>query len=193
MTIMIPTLSRHWRKLGAALLGTALLAACSSEPNTVSTSDPSANFSAYKTYAFVHDLGTDSKPYQSLETTYLINAVSREMEARGFTRSATPDVAVNFAIETQEKVRTRSVPTGGYGVGYDPYYDVYYDGWSTRHTTRIDQYTEGKLKIDLIDVEARKLVWQGSTKGRIGKKEEQNWQGTLEGAVVDIFLGFPAR
>ena len=168
-----------------------LLVACSSTPNTVSTADPSVDFTRFKTYAFVADLATDKEQYQSLETTYLKRSVAREMEQRGFRPSSEPDVAVNFSVETQEKTRTRSVPSSSYGVGYDPYHDVYYDGWATTHTTRIDQYTEGKLNIDLIDVASRKLVWQGSTKGRITKKDEQNWAGTLDAAVIEIFGGFP--
>ena len=177
-----------------AILSTAawLLGACSSTPATVSTADPSADFSHYKTYAFVQELATDKASYQSLETTHLKRSVSREMDQRGFRKvDIDPDVAINFSLETQEKVRSRSVPSTGYGVGYDPYYDVYYDGWATTHTTRIDQYTEGKLNIDLIEVSSRKLVWQGSTKGRITRKEEQDVQATLDAAVIEIFQGFP--
>ena len=169
-----------------------LLAACASEPNTVSSQDSSADFSSYRTYAFLADLAEDQDYYQSLDTTYLKEAVSREMSARGFEQvSADPDLVINFAVETQEKVRTRQVPTGGYGVGHDPFYDVYYDGWGATHTTQIDQFTEGKLNIDAIDVASRRLVWQGSTKGRITRKDEQNWQQTLQGAVAEIFTQFP--
>jgi hypothetical protein len=173
------------------LLAACFITACSSTPNTVSNADPSVDFTRYKTYAFVADLATDKQAYQSLETTHLKRSVKREMEQRGFSPSDTPDVAINFSVETAEKTRTRSVPSSSYGVGYDPYYDVYYDGWATTHSTRIDQYTEGKLNIDLIDVSSRKLVWQGSTKGRITKKDEKDWAGTLDTAVTEIFAAFP--
>jgi hypothetical protein len=173
-------------------LAAALLSACASEPQTVSSQDSSVDFSGYRTYAFLADLADDQAYYQSLDATYLKQSVSREMNARGFEQvSDDPDLVINFSVETQEKVRSRQVPTGGYGVGYDPFYDVYYDGWGATHTTQIDQFTEGKLNIDAIDVESRKLVWQGSTKGRITRKDEQNWQQTLDNAVVDIFTQFP--
>ena len=77
--------------------------------------------------------------------------------------------------------------TGGYGIGYDPFYVVYYDSWGMNHTTQIDQYTEGKLNIDAIDVKLKKLVWQGSTKGRLTNKAKQNYQVTLDEAVNEIF------
>ena len=177
--------------LAAILASGLILGACSSAPTIVSNTDPTVDFSQYKTYTFIEDLSTNSAQYQSLETTYLKASVGREMEARGFTKSNTPQLAINFSVDTQEKIRSRSVPSTSYGVGYDPYYDVYYDGWGTTHTTRIDQYTEGKLNIDAIDVSSRKLVWQGSTQGRLTKKDLENAQAVLDAAVVEIFQKFP--
>lgn len=167
-----------------------MLAGCSSS-NTVSSADPSVNFGQLKTYAFVAVPDTDGKEYQSLESGYLRTAVSSELEKRGFAQSDNPDVVVNFSIETQEKIVSRPTAGGGYGGVYDPYYDVYYDDWGASHQTRIDQYTEGKLNIDLIDPRARKVVWQGSTKGRLTKKDYENAQQTLNEAVTEIFTQFP--
>ena len=175
------------------ILSGVIMAGCASQPNTVSMQDPTVDLGQYKTYDFAVVLDTNGKPYQSLESTYLKTAASRELQARGFTRSDDPDLVVNFSIDTQEKVRSRTVPTASYGIGYDPFYDVYYDGWGTSHETRIEQYTEGKLDIDLIDPRARKVVWQGTTKGRLTKKDYENVQATLDGAVTEIFAQFPAR
>ena len=175
-----------------ALLAAAVLSltACSSS-NTVSSAVPGVDFGQYKSYGFMTTTGSDGKPYQSLETGYLRTAVSRELDARGWSQSESPDALVNFSIETQEKVRSRSVPSAGYGVGYDPYYDAYYDDWGMNHQTQISQYTEGKLNIDLIDREARRMIWQGSTKGTLTEKDYQNPQATLDGAVTEIFTQFP--
>lgn len=188
------TLNRRPYRVLASIsaLCALLLSACASEPNTVSSQDSSVDFSQFKTYAFLADLAQDQDHYQSLDTTYLKEAVSKEMRARGFEQvNENPQLLINFAVETQEKVRSRQVPTGGYGIGYDPFYDVYYDDWRVSHTTQIDQFTEGKLKIDAIDVESRKLVWQGSTEGRITRKDEANWRETLNQAVADIYTRFP--
>lgn len=170
---------------------TALLAGCSSP--TVSDADPEADFSSYASYAFLSDVATDKAPYETLERTHLKAAVGREMNARGYLQdNSNPDLLVNFAIETQEKLQSRTVPTGGYGIGYDPFFDVYTSGWGMSHTTRIDQYTEGTLEIDLIDVGDRKMIWQGRTKGRLTQKDMQNYQSTLDEAVTEIFKQFPA-
>ena len=175
--------------LATAILTAAIVivGACSSNPTTVNY-DPGTDFSQYETYAFLADLATDKEQYQSLEATYLRQSVSREFDRLGLRQVAeNPDLAINLAIESQEKIRSRSVPTGGYGIGYDPFYDVYGTGWGGGYTTQIDQYTEGKLVIDAIDVKLKKVVWSGSTKGRLTNKDMQNFEQTLDEAVKEIF------
>ena len=173
------------------LLSLVFLVGCSSSSNVVSSAAPEVDFSQLKTFDFIKVADTDGQEYQSLVTTYLRNAVTRELTARGMRQSAQPDVMVNFSVETEEKIRSRSVPTAGYGVGYDPFYDVYYDGWGASHQTMIDQYTEGRLNIDLIDPSARKMIWQGSTAGRLTQKDYENAEATLSGAVAEIFGAYP--
>ena len=176
--------------LGMAI---ALLGACASDPTT-SNLDPTADLSKYNTYAFLTDLATDKgQRFESLETNYLKNAVAAQLESRGMTRDEkNPDVLFNFSIQTQEKVK--STPTGGAygGVGYDPFFDeYYYGGWGYGNSMRIDQYTEGKLVIDAIDPVAKKLIWQGSTRGRLTTKDLQNMEETLTSAVNEIFTKLP--
>jgi len=43
----------------------------------------------------------------------------------------------------------------------------------------------------MIEVEGRRVVWQGSTKGRLTDKALQNYQVTLDEAVTEIFAEFP--
>ena len=183
-------------KLGAArgllvMLMVIGLGACASGPRTTANADPSVDFSRFKTFGFIDAPGTDGERYESLETNYLKASTTRELERRGFRQSDSPDMLINFSLETQEKVRSRTVPTGGYVGAYDPFYDVYYDGWGATHTTRIDQYTEGKLNIDVINPDARKLMWQGTAAGRITQKDLENAEEVLDAAVVEIFKNFP--
>jgi hypothetical protein len=173
------------------LLPTLFLAACSSSPQNTSMTAPGVNLANYQTFNFVQYDQSPDQPYESLELTYLRQATQRQMERRGFTLSDEPQLAINFSIDTQEKLQTRTIPRTGYGMGYDPFYDVYVDDWYMTHETRIDQFTEGRLDIDLIDVAARRLIWQGSTKGRLSKKDMQDVQGTLTEAVAEVFLDFP--
>lgn len=172
-----------------AVLLAGLLAGCASDPTT-SNVDPTADLSRYNTYAFLPDLAAEQGvEYTSLETTFIKKAIARELDARDMTEDrANPDVLINFSIETQEKVQSRSVPTGHAGMGYDPFFDsYYYGGWGASYTTRIDQFTEGRLVIDAIDPQEKKLVWQGTTEGRLTTKAMKNMEATLSEAVTEIF------
>jgi len=180
-------MTRIFLALGSALT----LAACASSPNTTTMSDPAVNLRDFEKFNFVLWDQSPDAAYETLEVGYLKAAVRREMEARGFTYSDDPDLLVNFSVDTQEKLRTRNVPRTTWGIGYDPFYDVYYEDWGMTHETRIEQYTEGWLDIDLIDAVERKLVWQGTTRGRLTKKDYENVQQTLEQAVTEIFQQFP--
>ena len=108
-----------------ALALMTLLVGCSGSSNTVSMPDPEAVFSQYKTYNFVQT----KAEYETIESTYLKTSTARELEARGFTKSGDPDLAINFSLDEEEKIRTRQVPSASGGISYDPYYDVYHDSW----------------------------------------------------------------
>ncbi|NOR18865.1 MAG: DUF4136 domain-containing protein [Xanthomonadales bacterium] len=159
----------------------------------MSAADPSADFSRYKTYNFIKRQDIDGQDYESLEAGFIKAAVSRELKAVGLTLSDNPDIAVNFSVESQEKIRTRSVPTMSSGVAYSPYYGAYHNTWGTTHETRIDQYTEGRLNIDLIDTMEHKVVWQGATKERLTREDYENARKTLDDAVVEILSQLPGR
>ena len=177
-------------KIAAVAVALFTLAGCASTPNTYSNADPSVDFSQYKTYGFPAELSTDENGYESLETNFLKVAVAQELNRRGFEYSENPDLLVNFYIHTQEKLKSRSVPTMGVGVGF---YDPWYDTWGAYggYRTEISQITEGTLSIDLVDAASKKLVWEGMAKGRVTDKAIKNLETTIDDAVEAIMDGFP--
>lgn len=169
----------------------AALGACASGPDVFVQQDPAADFSQYKTYNFEARLGTDrDNGSQSIVSTYFKNAVSREMEARGYVQSENPDLEVNFFVNTEEKIRSRSVPTAG---GYYGYRGGYYNPWGGYGgtETQIDQYTEGTVNIDLIDARENQLVWEGVVVGKITKKVRENLQLAVDTVSAEIFSNYP--
>ena len=78
--------------LSASLLA---LAACTSGPEVHAELDRTADFSQYRTFAFISPLGTDRDGYQSIVSQYLKAATQRELEARrpapGYQRTASAD------------------------------------------------------------------------------------------------------
>lgn len=168
-----------------------LISSCASN-KTVSEADPTADFSKIRTYNFVKVPDTTGRERGPMETGYLKTAVSREMKVRGISQSDNPDVVVNFSIETEEMYRSRSVPSGDPDGDDDPFYGAYNNVWGFNHEIYFDQYTEGRLNIDLIDPDARKILWHGSTQELLKKEYYgNNVEKTLNAAVTEIFTEFP--
>ncbi len=55
----------------------------------------------------------------------------------------------------------------------------------------IDNYEEGTLNIDIVERASTKMVWEGIAVDRLTKKDKENIQLTIEGAVIEIFKQFP--
>ncbi len=180
--------------VGAACLGlllsAALMTACSSTPTTYSQADPAADFSRYRTFGFYDQPATDNANYESLVTNFLKVSVAQQLDARGLTYDPeNPDLVVNFFLNTKEKVRSRSVPSMS---SYYGWRDPFYNPWPGYHyETRIEQYTEGTLNIDVADAKTAKLVWEGAAVGRITEDFVRNMERGLDEAVEAIFKDFP--
>ena len=101
----------------AAGLALLLLAGCAGN-NIRSDYDRSADFSQYRSYNFFDDAGPDNTEYQSFFSRYMIAAISREMDARGYTQADDPDILINFNAILREKTDVRTVPAGP---GFGPY------------------------------------------------------------------------
>jgi hypothetical protein len=179
------------RNLGVVLIIAAMAAGCASTPNTFSNAAPDTDFSQYSTFGFFRPLATDEQGYESMESNFLKVAMSQELDRRGLTYSESPDLEINFYIHTKEKIRSRSVPTTS--VYYDYRDPFYYDPWIgyPAYETRIDQYTEGTLNIDVVDANTKKLVWEGSVSGRITDKAIRNMEQTIDEAVKATMTDFP--
>jgi hypothetical protein len=181
------------RKIFALLLtGMAgfILAGCASTPNTYSNADQSVDLTQFRTYGFFENLSTDKEQYQSLVSNFLKVAVAQEMYRRGLEHSQDPQILLNFYINTEEKIRTRTTPTMGAYYGYrDPFYEPWagYGGYETR----VDQYTEGTLHIDIVDAESKKLVWEGAIVGRIRDEDVKNMEATIDEAVAAVMANYP--
>ena len=183
---------RACSRAGCLLGLSALLVACASTPNTFSQVDPTADFSQYRTYAYYDNPATNNAEYESLVTNFLKVSVAQQLDARGMSyEPENPDIVVNFFLNTKEKVQSRQVPTMS---GYYGYRDPFYDPWpGYAYETRIDQYTEGTLNIDVADVAQKKLVWEGAVVGRITDEFVRNLEQGLDEAVAAIFEDYPVE
>jgi hypothetical protein len=143
------------KKLIWMLVLSLLLAACASGPSIVSNTNPGTDFRAFKTYNFFSQLGTDrSNGVRTPTSSVLMASMAREMELRGLSKSDSPDLLIDFNVWAQDRVDIRSTPSHSV---HRSHWNRGFSTWPT-YTTRVRQYTEGSLLIDLIDPRAGTLV-----------------------------------
>ncbi len=197
---MLSTQTTRTMKVTAILALVALAAGCSSQSELRSAYDDSVDFSQYKTYNFYEGAGPNSDEYQSLFSQYMVTAINREMQARGYTLSDAPDLLVNFNGNMQDKTKVTTSPSmsaGMYGGGgYYGYRGGYYDPWAGYGygtDTHVSQYTEGTFNIDLVDPQLKRLVWEAIGVGRITDDSFENLEEKVDLGVARYFNLFPFK
>ncbi|MEJ2382847.1 MAG: DUF4136 domain-containing protein [Xanthomonadales bacterium] len=184
------------RILSCAVLAiTVLLSACTTGPDIRSDYDRSVDFSQYKTYNFFSPMGIENPNYSTIYGSVFRDAIGREMEARGYTRSDDPDLLLNVSAKLQDKTQVRTY-NDPYPAGYYGYRRGFYDPWYGygATTTQVSQYTEGTVNIDMVDARAKRMVWEGVAVGRL-KDDRTNEQirEAINSGVASMFEGFPFR
>jgi len=181
-------------KIAAAGFAVALLAVgCASGPDVRADYDKTVDFGKYRTYGFVSQAGTDSE-FKSLSQQIMQRAASRELESRGYTRSDTPDLAINFKGKLEEKTDIESTPAPYYGPGwgYGGMRGGYggYGGYGGSEVTT-HRYKVGTLVMDVVDREKRQVVYQGGVEDVVSKKMLENREQSITNAVAHIFSRYP--
>ena len=182
----------RWLPLAAAA-GLLALGGCATGPDVRVDYDRTANFSAYKTFAFASPLGTDRGGYQSIVSQRLKAATQREMEARGMRLDpAAPQLLVNFSAALSDKLRVARTPTVSMGLGYYGYRGGLYSVWPLyADQTSVSQYREGTLNIDVVDAARKQLVWEGVVTDSVTQQMQDDVPGAVDAAVSAAFARYP--
>ena len=182
-------------RLFAASMLLVFASGCSSQSKLRSAYDDSVDFSQYNTYNYIEGAGPNSDGYQSLFSQYMVTAIDREMQSRGYTLSDNPDLLVNFNANLQDKTKVTTSPSM-YSGGYYGYRRGYYDPWvgyGYGTETHVSQYTEGTFNIDLVDPKLKRLVWEAVGVGRITEDSFENLQQKVNEGVPRYFELYPFR
>lgn len=164
-----------------------LLAGCSSVKTSYDF-DSTVDFSKFKTYDFTED--AKNFPIQELDRTRVLAAIEKEMTAKGFTKSSTPDVLIDLQVKLEQKQTATTTNTGGYG--------AYRYGWGggyggTSHTT-VENYVDGTLFVNMIEKSTEKMVWQGrGTKTLAEHPTPEKKQQNINYAMQQIFMKYPPK
>ncbi|MCC6332382.1 MAG: DUF4136 domain-containing protein [Myxococcales bacterium] len=172
-----------------------LLAGCSSQLAQVRADyDRAADFSKYKTVAFVSELGAAKGGFTTLSEQRMKNAVKLQLERRGYTFvEAEPDLLVNVAGKLTRK---QEVTASSSGPAYAPYYGYrggYYAPWPGYTTVTTRDVTDGTLSVDLVDAKSKQLVWEGLAEGRVTDEMREDAERVIFQVVSDIFDKYPFR
>ena len=183
---------RHFGILAAA----ALLSACASGPEIMSDYDHSIDFSQYRTYNFFNPMGIENPNYSTIYGAVFRDAISREMNARGYQLVDDPDLLLNVSAQLQDKTKVTTY-NDPYPMGYYGYRRGYYDPWmgyGYGTTTHVSQYTEGTVNVDMVDARGKRMVWEGVAVGRLkeNRSNEEIRQAISDG-VAKMFEGYPFR
>ena len=171
----------------AHVLVLLLALACSSLRVNVDF-DPNEDFSAYRTFTWFpreQRVQGDYRVDNPLLDARIRSAVERELAARGYRKvtDRNPDFYVAFYLSVEDKMDVYTVNRG------------YYDYWGYGvmiPETRVRQYEEGTLVIDIADAREKQLTWRGIGKGRLRRNPtpEQTTKD-VDAAVAEILARFP--
>jgi hypothetical protein len=113
------------------------------------------------------------------------------MTKKGFQEnSSSPDLFVfSAAIFKDMQSVTANTNYYGYGGMYHPYY--WGGGMTSSNTTySVQNYKDGSLIIDVVDVKTQKIVWEGVGNKEIDKPSKDP-ESAIKQAVASIMASFP--
>ena len=148
--------------------------------------DRRANFSAYRTYAWVG--GTSQA--DDLNHARIVAAVDRQLAAKGLTQvdsTGNPDVLVLYRVALTEDLEINGFdnrgpgPWGGWG------------GWGGGLVhARTERVTVGTLVVGMIDAKTRSMVWRTSASKDLDLGDNpEKWEKKLNKAVEKMFKHNP--
>ena len=169
------------RAIGSTVVAVALILSASSAfaQKVVTDSDASANFKAFKTYAWAK--GTESP--NPLGEKRIHDGVDAKMKAAGFTLvTEKPDVFVATHAVAKEQKELYTMGMGGYGPRWG--------GGSG--TTTVNTYLVGTLAVDLYDGKTKQLIWRGTATDTLDEKPEKNAEKIAK-SLEKMFKEYPPK
>lgn len=135
--------------------------------------DKKANFSNYKTYAYLKS-SIDKAEISDLDKKRILRSIDHVMTEKGFSKSETPDMLVSIFTKETERVDVyNNAGFGwGFGWGWNPYWGMNYNRTSI---TR-----EGTLFIDILDAKSKDMIWQGEGSGYLTKNTDKKDERIME-------------
>lgn len=154
------------------------------------------DMSQYKTFSWLKEskimvASSDLNPVMKLR---IDKEIEHALEQKGYTYVADAekaDFVVTYTVGSRDKIRVDTFPSSfhsdwAWGGGY---YGRHH-GMHMGTETRVRNYTEGKLAIDIFDVKTHQPAWHGSATKRITKADEKNYEQTINLIVSQVLAQY---
>lgn len=170
------------RSIGLALC-IALIASSSAFAQKVEVDwDHQADFSQYKTYAYI-----PTKPVPSqLMDERIVAALKMQLKEKGITETGSnPSMIVTYTASDQ-KDTTYVTNSFGYGPGW-----VWGGGMGTATTSSFTS-VKGTIVVDMYDAKTKQVLFRGSASDTVSDKPEKNAENINKG-IQKLFEKYPPK
>ncbi|MGB1262193.1 MAG: DUF4136 domain-containing protein [Cognaticolwellia sp.] len=178
-----------------------ILALVSAITGCVSTQQAKVNFDRnneistghYKTFAWLNEGKILAEPVDvnPVMKVRIDNAIEQAFIAKGYqlvSNSEQADFTIAYTMGSREKIKVDSMPTT-YRTGF-LWGRGFYGGIGIGNETRVKNYTEGKLAIDVFDVSSHQPVWHGWAVKRITSSDQDNPSKIIKQVVEQVVAQF---
>ena len=179
--------------IAALALSLFSVGGCAEGPKVVTGSNPSVDFSAFRTFAFSgitdrgHEVGaSDSSPLRQ-RIKKMIQEQFASKGVRQVSMEDTPDLLVHifFGVKDLQHVQTTGNPNAkAYTLNEGNWVPV-----PTTHVTTSEDH-EGTLIVDLAESSDKKLVWRAVIRAVLDDKLEKNFELANKG-IAKAFQDYP--
>lgn len=184
-----------------------MTAGCSVYSEYYTNFDRDADFTNYKTFAWLTDKDTTNEAFNNqIVRNNTRNYFSHCLGEMGMTVNVdSPDVLLELVVKSEKKEMTehsgRHPSGGGWSYYQNPFYypfpiPYYYRhsygyGYSCSYTDRNVEYAAGTITLNVIDRKQNKLVWTGAAKGDL--YDPDLLSENLHPAVYSILKKYPVE
>lgn len=160
--------------------------------------DDSADFSRYRTYAWVEtkDKDGNSRSQHDLLKKHVQDAVNAKLQKEGWVlNTSKPDVLLSFDMLVERTTRETNNPVYSQPfsrVFYNPYTRrlgrIYYPSRFLGYDNNTVSVREGTLTITMVDARTDKTIWQGWTTDEVNSRNVTKKE--IQSSVNNIFRKF---
>jgi len=190
-----------WTRILFSCVIAAWLSGCAS-PKIGYDYDRSADFSAYRTYAWMSDEQekTGDRRVDSSSTDIRVRtAIAAQLRLKGYTASTSgrPDFLVAYYIQVKEGTADQSQQYFSDGMAGKPFVhsvDTRNPSGKARTGPEAPSYMAGTLLVDIIDASSNKLAWRGTAAGMVEPNlTSQERDERIRTILRDVLSNFPPK